>query len=119
MATKKKASKKSTATKKRSTKTKSSSKSSGGKATAIENHAFAPGTKVGIHHAHEVTVERGLGRAPIPDPLKEVTVSKDGSLEVSGLDKGMYLAAGQVDGGRWRYFQFPVNLSEKTNPVTI
>jgi len=79
------------------------------KGQSVPNHRFEPGTKVGIFPAHEVTVERGLGREPIASPIKTATVKKDGSLEVSGLKKGIYLATAFVESeDRHRYVQFSV-----------
>jgi hypothetical protein len=80
-------------------------------AQSVPNHRFEPGTKVGIFPAHEISVERGLGREPIPKPTKTATVKKDGSLSVSGLKAGSYLAAAQVgegDDAQYLYVQFSV-----------
>jgi len=77
------------------------------KGATIPNHRFEPGSKVGIYPSSEISVERGLGREPIPNPTKTATVKKDGSLAVSGLKAGSYLAAAEV-GGQWRYVQFSV-----------
>jgi hypothetical protein len=91
--------------------TKRTSKKPRVKGQSIPNHRFAPGTKVGVYPAHEVTVERGMGREPIASPTATATVKDDGTLEVSGLKAGAYLAAAEikVDGEpRYRYVQFSV-----------
>jgi hypothetical protein len=77
------------------------------KLCSVPNHRFPAGAKIGAYPASEVTVERGLGREPIPKATKEATVKKNGKLEFRGLAKGQYLAAGEVD-GRYRYVGFSV-----------
>jgi plastocyanin len=77
----------------------------------VENHGFAPGTKVRFLPTFKVTVERQLNREPIPTPDKTATVKANGNLEVAGLSQGMWCAAGLDNSGEsWRYVQFPVNL---------
>jgi len=73
----------------------------------LDQHPFAPGTEVGVHPAHTVGVERGLGREPMETPEQVFTVPEDGELEVSGLEPGRYCAAGRV-GDRYHYVQFSV-----------
>lgn len=75
--------------------------------TEVSNHRFPPGEEVGVYPSHQVTVERGLGREPFQIPLVTAVVSEDGTLEVSGLPKGGYCAAGPV-GDRYAYVGFQV-----------
>ena len=76
-------------------------------AVAIGGHTFPAGTEVGFWPAGEITVERNLGREPIPDATATAKVDKDGTLSVGGLDKGPWLAAAEI-GETYRYFAFSV-----------
>lgn len=79
------------------------------KITKVQTHPFLPGTYVGFYPAADVGVERSLGREPFPDPTVSSIVADDGTLEVAGLSRGTWCAAGQADGGqRYLYIQFPV-----------
>jgi len=93
--------------KKATKKPKSTARPSKPAMVAVPNHRFEPGTKVSFLPLAAVTVERGLGREPFATPTKTATVKANGALEVSGLPKGMWCAAGPV-GGRWVYIQFSV-----------
>jgi hypothetical protein len=80
-----------------------------GPVTRIESHPFAPGTNVQFLPVAEVEVERSLNRAPIGKARAKAKVAKDGSLEVRGLDNGMWAAAGPInDQGDFRFVQFSV-----------
>lgn len=77
----------------------------------VDNHGFAPGTKVRFLPAFRITVERNLNREPIPKPNQTAKVQANGNLEVSGLSKGHWVAAAYDEArGIWRYVEFPVNL---------
>jgi hypothetical protein len=76
-------------------------------ATSVPNNPFAPGTVVGFHRPQTCEVERRANREPFAKPVKTAQAKRDGSLEVSGLDKGMWCAAGPV-GDTWRYIGFSV-----------
>lgn len=82
-----------------------------GPLSVVRNHRFAPGTTVSFLPVHVVTVERGIGRAPMATPVKTAKVGKDGSLGVRGLESGNWCAAGPdpADEDHWLYTQFPVN----------
>lgn len=71
----------------------------------VGGHTFPVGTEVGFWPAGEITVERNLGRQPIPDATTTAKVAKDGTLSVSGLKEGPWLAVAEVDGTH-RYFAF-------------
>jgi hypothetical protein len=73
----------------------------------VSGHPFAPGTEVGLHPTSAVSWERENGRAPFPEPIYIAIVADDGTLEVSGLGRGSWCAAGLV-GESWRYVQFQV-----------
>jgi hypothetical protein len=73
----------------------------------VGGHTFPVGTEVGFWPAGEITVERNLGRKPIPDATTTAKVAKDGTLSVGGLDKGPWLAAAEI-GETYRYFAFSV-----------
>lgn len=107
---KKKAPKKATAKKAPAKRKRPAKKMPAGPAHVVENHRFAPGTKVSFHRVFEIGVERNEGRAPVPSPIKTATVKKDGTLEVGGLEKGMWVAAGP-SGERFLWHQFSVGLS--------
>jgi hypothetical protein len=79
-----------------------------GPVVVVRNHRFAPGTEVGFHPAQSVTVERGMGREPMPAPTATAKVKARGLLEVSGLTKGQWCGSGLV-GERYLYVQFSVN----------
>jgi hypothetical protein len=75
----------------------------------VPNHRFAPGTKVAFLPTYTITVERSMRREPFAKPIKTAKVKKDGTLEVAGLAKGQWSAAGPVeDGARWAYVGFAV-----------
>lgn len=75
----------------------------------VANARFEPGAKVGFWPAADVGVERAQGQRPFPKPAKEATVGKDGSLKVTGLAPGSYVAAAETgEDGRWTYLQFSV-----------
>lgn len=103
---KKAAPKKATAKKAKSKARKSPSRPKG-PAVTVPNHPFGPATTVRFLPLHKITVERDLNREPMAKPDKTAKVKADGTLEVRGLQKGMWCAAGQV-GDTWRYFQFSV-----------
>lgn len=70
---------------------------------------FAPGVDVGFWPAHEVAVERAAGQAPFPKATKTVTVREDGSIPVSGLEEGAWVAAAETgEYGHWTYVNFAV-----------
>jgi hypothetical protein len=76
-------------------------------AVTVPNSPFTPGTKVGFHRPQSVEVERRADREPFRSPVKTATVKSNGTLEVSGLDKGSWCAAAPV-GGTYRYVVFSV-----------
>lgn len=76
-------------------------------AVMVAPGGFVPGAKVGIFPLHVVGFERSIGREPMSKPTKSVKAGKDGSLHVSGLAPGQWVAAARA-GDRWRYLQFPV-----------
>lgn len=79
----------------------------------VAGRHFAPGVEVGFWPAHEVGVERAQGQAPFPKPLKTVKVAKDGSISLSGLEPGDYVAAADTgQDGRWAYVQFAVKADD-------
>jgi hypothetical protein len=78
-----------------------------GPAVQVPNHRFAPGTEVSFLPVHMVTVERGMNREPFAEPIKKAKVDKNGILEIRGLSKGQWCAAGPVGEG-WIYTQFAV-----------
>jgi hypothetical protein len=100
----------------KSTSRKRSSRKSTAKKTAtqfpqafVSNSRFAPGTKVGFWPAADVGIERQQGQAPFPKATKTATVAKDGTLQVSGLPLGEYVAAAETgEDGRWTYVLFTV-----------
>jgi hypothetical protein len=56
-----------------------------------------------------ITVERSHKREPFAKPTKTAKVKRDGTLEILGLPKGQWCAAGPVeDGARWAYVAFAV-----------
>lgn len=82
-----------------------------GPLTKVGGHRFAPGAEISFLPVHRVTVERGMGSAPMATPIQTAKVGKDGSLEVRGLEPGNWCAAGPdpVNPERWLYIQFPVS----------
>jgi len=75
----------------------------------IANGRFAPGVDVGFWPAHEVAVERAAGQQPFPKATKTVTVHDDGSIPVSGLESGAWIAAAETgEYGHWTYVAFSV-----------
>jgi hypothetical protein len=99
---------------------KTTSKKSSGQRRELDFHPFPPGTKVKVYPAEEVGVERDAGREPFGKSTTNATVKNDGSLGFSGLEKGSYVAAGEVtvppiapgpdraDEVQWRYSAFSV-----------
>lgn len=77
------------------------------KGVVIGSHPFAPGTEVLVHPAVLVGVERREARKPFGTPTATATVADSGQLEVVGLPKGQWSAAGPV-GDRWDFVQFGV-----------
>jgi hypothetical protein len=73
-----------------------------------ESVPFPPETKVGIHEAALVDVERAGDREPFEKPITTATVTKEGRLKVTGLKKGQYNAVGEVEPDTYRYFAFSV-----------
>lgn len=97
------------ATKTKQTKRKPAARKPKPPATQVPNHRFAPGTKVSFLPTHVIGVERSLKREPFAKPVKTAKVRRDGTLEISGLPKGQWSAAGPVDdGSRWAYVGFSV-----------
>lgn len=80
------------------------------KTQLVPNHSFNPGDEVWVLPLHAVEVERSMNREPMGTPACVTVVSKDGTLEVSGLDKGLYAAAAPTGNEQlpWRYIQFSV-----------
>jgi hypothetical protein len=63
----------------------------------ITQHPFAPGTKVAVHDANSVEVERRANAAPSGKPVATATVQRNGTLKVKA-DKGSYVASAEVEG---------------------
>ena len=76
-------------------------------AVTVTNHRFPPDTEVGFYRPQTVEVERHGSFAPFGKPEATAKVKADGTLEVRGLDKGPWAAAGQV-GGEYLFVQFSV-----------
>jgi hypothetical protein len=85
------------------TKKRSTAKKAPAKKTEVPDNPFAPGVKVGFYPPEEAEFVRTDEREPPSKPAAEATVAKDGTLEVSGLKPGTYIAVGQVaeTGGRF------------------
>jgi len=78
---------------------------------SFESEGFGPipaDTKVAIHKAANVSVERASDREPFEDPIQTVTTDKQGGFKVSGLKKGEYVVVAPVGRDVYRYVAFSV-----------